>query len=46
VVLMIEVPRKLTGKQEELLRQYAASEDRDVMPRSKSFWEKMTAYLK
>jgi len=46
VVLMIEVPKRLTGKQEELLRQYAQTENHDVMPKSKSFWEKVTDYLK
>ena len=41
VVQMIEVPKKLTSKQEELLRAYAESEDHEVMPHSKGFWDKI-----
>lgn len=44
-VLMIEVPQKLTRKQEELLRQYAETENHDVMPHNKSFWAKVKDYL-
>ena len=45
VVVMIEVPTKLTSSQEELLRQFAETEDREVMPHSKSFWEKIKEHL-
>ncbi len=45
VVLLIEIPKKLTDQQEQLLREYAETEDRDVLPHSKSFWEKITDYL-
>ncbi len=45
VVLMIEVPKKLTDRQEELLREFAETEDKDVMPHSQGFWEKMKSYL-
>jgi len=41
VAALLEVPKKLTGKQEELLRSYAETEDHDVSPHSKSFWEKV-----
>ncbi len=40
-VLLIEVPKKLTGKQETLLREYAETENHDVMPQNKSFWDKI-----
>lgn len=45
VLMMIEVPAKLSKKQKELLRQYAETEDHDVMPHNKSFWEKMKEYI-
>lgn len=45
VVLMIEVPSKLTAKQEELLREYAETEDHDVLPHNKSFWKKIKDYI-
>jgi molecular chaperone DnaJ len=44
-VLLIEVPSKLTKKQEELLRAYAETEDHDVMPHNKSFWGKVKDYI-
>lgn len=45
VVLLIEVPKKLTEKQEELLREYAETEDLEVMPHSRGFWDTMKSYL-
>lgn len=45
VVQMIEVPKKLTSKQEQLLREYAETEDHEVMPHSQGFWEKIKDYL-
>ncbi|MFA9477876.1 molecular chaperone DnaJ [Phycisphaerales bacterium AB-hyl4] len=45
VVLLIEVPKKLSEKQSELLRAYAETEDRAVMPESSSFWDKIKTYL-
>lgn len=45
VALLIEVPKKLTEKQEELLREYAETEDLDVMPHSRGFWDTMKSYL-
>lgn len=41
VGVKIETPRKLTKKQEELLREFAATEDRHVSPESTSFWKKV-----
>jgi molecular chaperone DnaJ len=45
VALMIEIPRKLTDKQEELLRQFAETEDHDVMPHSRGFLDKIKSYF-
>ena len=41
VQVLIEVPRKLNKKQEQLLREYAALEDHSVMPQRKGFLEKL-----
>ncbi len=45
ILLLIEVPTKLTDKQEDLLREYAETEDRDVMPHSSGFWDKIKSYI-
>lgn len=45
IILMIEVPKKLTDKQQDLLREFAETEDRSVMPHSKSFWDKIKSYI-
>lgn len=45
VQIEIEIPKKLNKKQEDLLRQFAALEDRGVMPESKSFFDKVKEYL-
>ena len=45
VVVKLEVPSKLTKKQEELLREFAASEDKSVMPQSTGFWKKVSDFL-
>jgi molecular chaperone DnaJ len=37
VVVKIEVPAKLTSKQEKLLREYAESEDKAVLPETQGF---------
>jgi molecular chaperone DnaJ len=41
VQVTIETPTKLNAKQEELLREFAKTEDKTVSPKSKSFFEKM-----
>jgi molecular chaperone DnaJ len=46
VIARIEVPRKLTKKQEELLRAFAQSEDKNVNPESASFWKKAGDFLR
>ena len=45
VVTMIEIPKKLTAKQEELLRDFALTEDHEVMPHSRGFWDKIKEYI-
>ncbi|MGH7213494.1 MAG: molecular chaperone DnaJ [Tepidisphaeraceae bacterium] len=46
VQILIEVPRKLTDKQKQLLREFAATEDADVSPQRKGFKEKLKELLK
>jgi molecular chaperone DnaJ len=45
VVVGIEVPKKLSRKQEQLLRDFAETEDGHVLPESRGFWEKIKEYL-
>jgi len=41
----IEVPKKLTARQEQLLRELAELEDANVSPHRKSFLEKLAGYF-
>jgi molecular chaperone DnaJ len=43
--ISVEVPRKLNKKQEQLLREFAATEARDVLPARTSFFDKLKDYL-
>jgi molecular chaperone DnaJ len=45
VILAIEVPRKLTEKQEAMLREYAQTESVRVSSAGRSFWEKIKESL-
>lgn len=45
VRVSVEIPRKLNHKQEELLREFAASEDTRVLPVSKGFLEKVKKFF-
>lgn len=45
VVAIIEIPKKLSSRQEELLREFADTEDHDVMPESRGFWDKIKEYI-
>ena len=45
VQVWIEVPRKLNKKQEQLLREYAQTEDRSVLPESHGFLEKLASFF-
>jgi molecular chaperone DnaJ len=46
VQVLIEVPKKLTKKQEQLLREFATLEDHSVMPQKKGFVEKLKEMFK
>ena len=41
VHIVIETPTKLTDRQEELLREFAEIENKNVSPKAKSFFEKL-----
>ena len=41
VVVLIEVPKKLSARQEELLREFAKTEEKSVMPERDGFWKKV-----
>ncbi len=45
VVVLVEIPKKLTAQQEQLLRDFAETEDHEVMPHSRGFWDKIKEYL-
>ncbi|MGE5608639.1 MAG: molecular chaperone DnaJ [Bacillota bacterium] len=45
VQILVEIPRKLTEKQRQLLREFASTEDAAVMPQRKSFLEKLRGKL-
>lgn len=45
VQVMIEIPKKLSREQEELLRRFAATEDSNVMPESKGFFDRVKEYF-
>jgi len=40
-LIKIEIPKKLSAKQQEILREFAATEDHSVLPESHGFWKKM-----
>lgn len=45
VRVLIEIPRKLNATQEELLRKFADTEDKNVLPQSKGFLEKLKEFF-
>lgn len=45
VALLVEIPKKLTSQQENLLREFAETENHEVMPESRSFWDKIKEYI-
>lgn len=45
VAVLLEVPKKLTAKQKELLRAYAETEEHQDMPEHKGFWNKIKDYI-
>jgi molecular chaperone DnaJ len=45
VQILVEIPRKLSEKQRQILRDFAATEDSSDMPQRKTFVEKLKAIL-
>jgi molecular chaperone DnaJ len=45
VQVTIETPAKLNTKQQELLREFAKTEDKSVYPQSRGFFEKLKKYF-
>lgn len=45
VGVKVEIPHKMSGKQEKLLREFAATEDKAVLPESTGFWKKVSDLL-
>lgn len=45
VQVLVEIPRKLSRNQEQLLRQFAETEDRSVLPESRGFLDKLKEYF-
>lgn len=45
VQVIVEVPTKMTSRQEELLREFAELEKKNVSPRQKKFFEKMKDFF-
>ncbi|UCG59507.1 MAG: molecular chaperone DnaJ [Phycisphaerales bacterium] len=45
VQITIETPAKLNAKQEQLLREFATTENKTVSPKSKSFFEKLKKHF-
>lgn len=45
VQVLIEIPKKINKKQETLLRDFAQTEDKSVLPESKGFFDKLMDYI-
>lgn len=45
VRVLIEIPRRMSDRQRALLTEFAATEDKQVLPTSKGFFEKLKEYL-
>ncbi|MEE8169790.1 MAG: molecular chaperone DnaJ [Phycisphaerae bacterium] len=43
--LMVEVPKRMNKRQQELLREFAETEDKKVLPRSAGFLDHVKAYI-
>ena len=41
----VEIPRKLNKEQQSLLREFAKTEDKSVLPESKGFFERLVDYI-
>ncbi len=45
VQVLVEIPKRMTEEQERLLREFAATEDRSVLPESKGFFDRVVEYF-
>ncbi len=45
VQVLVEIPRKLRREQEKLLREFASTEDRTVLPESRGFFDRLMEYI-
>jgi molecular chaperone DnaJ len=45
VQVVVEIPKKLNSRQEELLREFAASENKSILPKTSGFFEKLKKYF-
>jgi molecular chaperone DnaJ len=45
VQVTVETPTNLNARQEELLREFAQTENRNVSPKSKNFFERLKRHL-
>ena len=43
--VLIEIPHKLNARQQELLREFAETEDKNVLPESRGFLERLKSFL-
>ncbi len=46
VQVVVEIPTKMTRRQEQLLREFAETEKKGVLPQRESFLERLAGYLK
>jgi molecular chaperone DnaJ len=46
VQVVVEVPKRLSKRQEEILREFAATEKKGVLPQRESFLEKLSRYFR
>ncbi len=45
VQVIVEIPRKLNGRQKELLKEFAESENKSILPQTSGFFEKLKKYF-
>ncbi len=45
IQVIVEIPKKMNQKQQELLRSFAETEDKSVLPETKGFFEKLKKYI-
>jgi molecular chaperone DnaJ len=45
VQILVEIPKRLSAQQEELLREFAKTENKTVLPESGTFFERLKEYF-